>query len=172
MGPLGRASRQVFRNEQTLSGRSFMLANQEQDMDNPMKPRDEDLRNMLQARRLEIRTQVQRQIRDARSDRAQSVLDDVESSGIDLDEDLEFSLIQFKSETLRRIDDALVRLNAGVYGDCLECEEPIAKSRLRAMPFAIRCTACQERHEQADAQAKQIARGHGRAPLLSDVFGF
>jgi DnaK suppressor protein len=135
-------------------------------------PRDEELRNMLQTRRLEIRTQVQRQIRDARSDRAHSVLDEVENSGIDLDEDLEFSLIQFKSETLRRIDDALLRLDAGVYGNCLECEDPIAKGRLLAVPFAIRCKACQERHEQADQQAKHVSRGRGRAPLMSDVFGF
>jgi DnaK suppressor protein len=141
-------------------------------MKQPINPRNEDLRKMLQARRLEIRSQVQRQIRDARTDRTQSGVDDVESSGIDLDEDLEFSLIQFKSETLRRIDDALVRLDAGAYGDCVECQEPIANSRLRAMPFAIRCTVCQERHEQADAQAKQVARGRARAPLMSDVFGF
>ncbi|MDI6615650.1 MAG: TraR/DksA C4-type zinc finger protein [Syntrophaceae bacterium] len=30
---------------------------------------------------------------------------------------------------------------------CLGCEEPIPEERLRANPYAVRCTACQERKE-------------------------
>ena len=32
------------------------------------------------------------------------------------------------------IDNALVRMDAGVYGRCEECEEPIAIERLKALP--------------------------------------
>ena len=44
---------------------------------------------------------------------------------------------------------ALARLEAGDYGTCVECAEPIPAPRLQAQPFAIRCLACQQRRERA-----------------------
>jgi RNA polymerase-binding protein DksA len=44
---------------------------------------------------------------------------------------------------LRAIDEAIARLNDGVYGLCLECGEPISPKRLEADPAAARCVACQ-----------------------------
>ena len=45
---------------------------------------------------------------------------------------------------LRLVEEALDRLNAGDYGICLGCEEPIAEKRLLALPWARYCVACQE----------------------------
>jgi len=45
---------------------------------------------------------------------------------------------------LLRIDSALRRLEAGDYGHCLRCEEPIAAGRLRADPAAALCIDCAE----------------------------
>jgi len=45
---------------------------------------------------------------------------------------------------LRLVEEALDRLDAGDYGICLACEEPIAEKRLRALPWARYCVACQE----------------------------
>ena len=45
---------------------------------------------------------------------------------------------------LRLVDEALDRLDAGDYGICLECDEPIAEKRLRALPWARYCVTCQE----------------------------
>jgi DnaK suppressor protein len=42
------------------------------------------------------------------------------------------------------VDEALDRLNAGDYGICLACEEPIPPKRLRAVSWARYCVACQE----------------------------
>ncbi|TXC65355.1 TraR/DksA family transcriptional regulator [Piscinibacter aquaticus] len=50
---------------------------------------------------------------------------------------------------LREIGEALARLDAGRYGLCKDCDEPIDERRLAAEPFAIRCTACQGRFELA-----------------------
>src|SRR5215831_1507650 len=46
---------------------------------------------------------------------------------------------------LREISDALVRLDHGHYGVCLDCEEPISPKRLDAVPWARYCVRCQER---------------------------
>jgi RNA polymerase-binding transcription factor DksA len=45
---------------------------------------------------------------------------------------------------LRQVNRALERLNAGTYGICTGCEEPIDARRLEAMPFAELCIACAE----------------------------
>ena len=43
---------------------------------------------------------------------------------------------------LRRIDDALHRIDAGDYGVCLRCGEPISAERLRVVPDAVLCRGC------------------------------
>jgi DnaK suppressor protein len=43
---------------------------------------------------------------------------------------------------LQRIDGALRRLEAGEFGDCFVCGEPIPDARLEADPTTTRCRAC------------------------------
>ena len=45
---------------------------------------------------------------------------------------------------LREIEDAVERIEAGEYGICLECEEPISIKRLEAVSWARHCVPCQE----------------------------
>ena len=45
---------------------------------------------------------------------------------------------------LREISRALARLDAGDYGICENCSEPINPARLEALPYAARCIACAE----------------------------
>jgi DnaK suppressor protein len=45
---------------------------------------------------------------------------------------------------LRLVEEALDRLDAGDYGICLACDEPIAEKRLQALPWARYCVACQD----------------------------
>jgi DnaK suppressor protein len=42
------------------------------------------------------------------------------------------------------VEEALGRLKAGDFGDCQACGEPIAAKRLRALPWARYCLACQD----------------------------
>ena len=74
-----------------------------------------------------------------------------------------------RAESLVRIDEALVRLDAGEYGACVECATQISKRRLRALPFAVRCQACQERQEQRQGQAQELALRRAGLPRISDV---
>jgi RNA polymerase-binding transcription factor DksA len=43
---------------------------------------------------------------------------------------------------------ALQRMDAGTYGICVSCGEPIAPNRLAALPYAVRCLACATEAEQ------------------------
>jgi hypothetical protein len=64
---------------------------------------------------------------------------------------MDFALMEMESETLRRIDEALLRLDDGTYGVCSECDEGISEMRLKALPFATLCRDCQEQAEESEA---------------------
>ena len=49
---------------------------------------------------------------------------------------------------MAKIRQALARMDAGEYGVCSECEEPIAPGRLAALQFATRCIECARAAEQ------------------------
>ena len=52
------------------------------------------------------------------------------------------------TQELQAIGDALDRLDAGRYGECVDCGCDIPLARLQAEPSAARCVACQQRAEQ------------------------
>jgi len=132
-----------------------------------------ELKHMLDERRREIQAEVKGKMRGVREEgtwggKLNEVLDAVESSEADIQEDLEFALIQMKSETLNKINDALNRLDQGDYGYCFECGEEIAEKRLRALPFAVRCKDCEEQREIAEQRERQNAR-RGASSLFLDM---
>src|SRR5438552_18869539 len=45
---------------------------------------------------------------------------------------------------LRLVEEALDRIEAGDFGVCMSCEEPIPTKRLQALPWAKYCVDCQE----------------------------
>lgn len=47
-----------------------------------------------------------------------------------------------RTEALRRIDQALARLDAGTYGECVACGEEIAPKRLALDPAVATCLEC------------------------------
>ena len=134
-----------------------------------------ELTSILEERRREIMDQVQEKIRDVRSESpnspTQGVLDAAESSEADIQDEIEFALIQMKAETLNKIQEALRRLEEGTYGYCFECGEEISERRLRALPFAVRCKDCEEARETAQQRERLIAQRRGNASLFIDMQG-
>jgi RNA polymerase-binding transcription factor len=139
-----------------------------------VQSRYSDLRLMLEGRRREIRAEVHHKMRDVRTEgtwggKLNEVLDAVESSEADIQGDIELALIQMKSETLSKINDALARLEQGDYGNCFDCGEEIAEKRLRALPFAVRCKDCEEAREIAAQRERQVAARRSTSSLFLDV---
>lgn len=48
----------------------------------------------------------------------------------------------------KQVQAALLRIEAGTYGECLSCEEPVGFARLSARPETPFCIACQTRRER------------------------
>ena len=70
-------------------------------------------------------------------------------------DDLRFALLPMKAALLTHIEDALGRLEEGRYGRCRDCRRRIPEMRLTAMPFAVRCTACEEKREESGRLEKR-----------------
>jgi RNA polymerase-binding transcription factor DksA len=52
------------------------------------------------------------------------------------------ALLEAAREQLAAIDTALRRLEAGRYGECERCGQPIGEDRLTARPAALTCIRC------------------------------
>lgn len=131
--------------------------------------RDAELRDMLLARRREIQREVHGRIRDGAAHRPDNDGDDMEQADADNHGELEFALLQMRTKTLIRIDEALSRLKAGRYGSCFECDDRISERRLRALPFAVRCQECEGQREQVDTRARQVCRKRDTPSLFPDL---
>ena len=82
---------------------------------------------------------------------------DFEEQCLDAEEQgVGFSVLQLTARTLQQIEAAVDRLATGAHGTCSDCHGRIPEARLRALPFAELCLACQE---QLDAAAAS-GRGH------------
>ena len=140
----------------------------------PEGSRYDDLKHMLQDRQRELVAEVQGKIRGVRADGAEKpheVMDQGETSEVDIQEDIELALIQMKAETLNKINEALARLEEGRYGLCFECGDEISEARLRALPFAVRCKDCEEAREIAAQRERTLAQRRGSSSLFYDLQG-
>jgi DnaK suppressor protein len=79
---------------------------------------------------------------------ANSVLDRKDQADLAIQAGVDDAELVRDLEELAQVAAAIERLDAGRYGNCLSCGEPIAPERLAAQPWAARCLACQTRFEQ------------------------
>ena len=62
--------------------------------------------------------------------------------------ELLFSMSANDRRLLELIDEALVRIEAGGYGECVHCGESVQDKRLEAVPWARHCLRCQDLQER------------------------
>ncbi len=66
------------------------------------------------------------------------------------DQDFTLGLIENEQETLEQIRSGLDRIRRGTYGMCQECQQPIARQRLQALPYTPHCIECARRLENGE----------------------
>ena len=92
---------------------------------------------------------------DLRADRATAlegddgVTDSAEMSELDVNASTAFNLGGRQSQLIEEIDDALLRIEDGTYGQCVRCGKPIDEQRLKSMPSAKYDAECQAAIEAA-----------------------
>ena len=118
------------------------------------------LKGILEDRRRDIHEKL-RSLRDNIPTGTSEVRDAEEQSVDDFVQEVDLALMQMKTETLKKIDLALQRLEEGSYGRCQECDAELPAARLRALPFAALCRDCQQEAEN-DARAAREAKAFER----------
>jgi len=114
---------------------------------NSWEGRHAALHGLLRAQQDALREQ-RRSLRETTPLENVVVADDEERASQEFEVGLDIALLEMRSLQVREIEDALRLLEAGDYGRCVDCGEPILPSRLLARPFAVRCRACQEALEE------------------------
>lgn len=128
------------------------------------------LRRMLEDRRREVREGL-RSLREALPAEADNVKD-AEEQGLDeLARDIDLALTEKRAASLKRIDEALDRLEHGDYGTCVDCGRQIPSARLSAVPFAVRCVPCQEAEEGREAERDAQPRPPDRIAATVEAGG-
>lgn len=122
--------------------------------------RKSTLRALLFEHRRQAQTEILTRVRASLKGSWAEVRDDIEQSDDDNRGDIDYRLLEMTARTLARVEEAINRLDAGEYGICADCTNRIAERRLRVLPFAVRCQAC----EAAREDSQQAAR-RGRATL-------
>jgi RNA polymerase-binding transcription factor len=112
------------------------------------------LKGMLEERRKEIQDKL-RSLRESLPAEMAEVKDAEEQSVDDFVQEVDFALMEMKSQTLSKIDEAIQRLEDGTYGICPECEAEISEARLAALPFASLCRDCQENVESLQQEQRE-----------------
>lgn len=116
-------------------------------------PQTHPYRQQLLALRKTLLEQIDLQ-RGGATGRAQAAADHFErredsSAQVASERELELALGERETGELGLIDAALARIEAGSYGQCIDCGGRIAPLRLQASPEVPRCISCQEKFEQA-----------------------
>ena len=73
----------------------------------------------------------------------------VDIAHVELEREMDRSLVDLFAEEMAELDAAEARLAAGTYGRCTECDAPIASERLTAVPWARLCFEHQRARELA-----------------------
>jgi DnaK suppressor protein len=66
----------------------------------------------------------------------------IDQSSQESDLHVRLALKQTDSKLLRAIEEAILRIEQGTYGICMECENEIAAARLEAVPWTRVCIDC------------------------------
>jgi len=66
--------------------------------------------------------------------------------------DLAMGALDRDSKLLREVRSALIRVDAGTYGICSDCQEDISMKRLTAVPWTASCIVCQQAADSMPGQ--------------------
>jgi RNA polymerase-binding transcription factor DksA len=108
------------------------------------------LRHLLDEREQALRSDLHREVNEKEEyqDVATTAPDPGDSSFANLAVDLGNAAVTRDLVELRAIESARLRMEHGVYGDCVTCENEIPYERLQVQPTAERCAPCQEVYEK------------------------
>jgi DnaK suppressor protein len=105
-------------------------------------------RDRLLARRESLFSQVTEAEMSSRERDLEATQDPADMAANAYTKELLISMSANDRKLLQLIDEALARVEAGGYGECVNCGEPVAEKRLDAVPWTRYCLKCQDLQER------------------------
>src|SRR3989454_4909921 len=116
---------------------------------------------LLLERRAKLRESVRARMAERRAGEPRRSPEDATNAVESLGEELEVAMLDRESREAAQIDAALERLARDEYGICRSCGTVIGLGRLKALPFAQCCTACQAGEwQRLDRKSTRLNSSH------------
>ena len=123
---------------------------------------------MLEDLRVQTVRSVQHDLDEGRDHQKDDGMDTYDLASDARDQEISVILTDRVRERLASIDEALGRIDEGIYGMCEECGLDIAEGRLVALPFTRLCVSCQSDRERESKLNKRYEDDRGGRRLGSD----
>ncbi len=124
--------------------------------------RNELLRRILLKKRNEVvaglEAQMGRKLTREAGQRIDAAMDSADLSSQDMDQGIDYSLLEMRYEQYKDIADAFRKLQNNTFGLCEECGEEIDIKRLQVNPLARYCIACKTKKEEIERIQKEETR--------------
>ena len=108
----------------------------------------EKLRKKLLVKREELLVDIQKNREVSDESVEESAQDMADRATASYMREFAYSLSESDRKILILIDEALTRLDAGTFGTCVNCAQPVQDKRLDAVPWARHCLDCQEMQDK------------------------
>jgi len=105
-----------------------------------------------------IEARIARKLVTEAGQKIDSAMDSADMSSHDVEQGIDFSLLEMKCEQYKDIADAFRKLESGSFGFCEECSEEIDIKRLEVNPLARFCIACKTLKESFENIQKEETR--------------
>lgn len=98
-------------------------------------------------------------------------MDDLDQASTDVEQSLRLRLRNRESLYIKKLDEALRRIEAGDFGICESCGGDIEVKRLEARPTATLCISCKEEEEQREQLTADGRRHKSLGTQFTRLFG-
>jgi DnaK suppressor protein len=112
------------------------------------KKKLEGFKKRLETRQQELRRTVSRTEQDGRSADEDSTQDIADKAANSYNKEFLFHQSNNERQLLQMVENALLRIREGSFGECIHCGQEINAKRLEAVPWTRHCIECQEKLEQ------------------------
>ncbi len=85
--------------------------------------------------------------------KSEDLSDEVDLSCAELEQNMKMRLRSREALFLKKIDEALFKIQAGTFGVCECCEQEIELNRLEVRPTANLCLGCKEEQEMRETRS-------------------
>lgn len=109
----------------------------------------DEFRHLLQNQLKELLAEAGKTVADM-TDEKENLADPSDLASAESDRNFELRIRDRERKLIKKISEAIERIDEGVFGVCEECEEEIGEARLKARPVTTLCIDCKTEQERQE----------------------